>query len=333
MSGMTWDVAGWYAVAMVSMVGTALSSGAEIGIFSLSRVRLRLRMHHRDHAAMTLHQWLEKPTYALEGLLVLQNICGYAFSTAVTKILGAHGFSEVWEGVISTLIVAPILLVFCDILPKDLFNSYADRWIYRLVPAIRWAFMVLTATAILPAVRVLSRFSTHFFARGRADETPLGPRHEMVKLFQESTATGVMTDTQQDLVQRALQMARITVREVMMPWNRVIGIPATISREGFRALARHYQVSRMPVLGRAMADVLGFIDILEVLGDAGDFSINRHVQPAMTLIAEQSVRSAITLMQKARQTIAVVVDRQGRAIGLVTMKDLIEELIGDVESW
>ena len=63
------------------------------------------------------------------------------------------------------------------------------------------------------------------------------------------------------------------------------------------------------------------------------FKLTEHVRPAMTLIAEQSVRSAITLMQKARQTLAVVVDRQGRAIGLVTMKDLVEELVGDLENW
>ena len=68
-------------------------------------------------------------------------------------------------------------------------------------------------------------------------------------------------------------------------------------------------------------------------GTAGAFKLTNHLQPAMTLIAEQSVRSAITLMQKARQTLAVVVDRQGHAIGLVTMKDLVEELVGDLENW
>jgi CBS domain containing-hemolysin-like protein len=68
-------------------------------------------------------------------------------------------------------------------------------------------------------------------------------------------------------------------------------------------------------------------------GGAGGFKLLPYMQPVMTLIEEQSVRSAITLMQKARQTLAVVVDRQGRAVGLVTMKDLVEELVGDLENW
>ena len=89
-----------------------------------------------------------------------------------------------------------------------------------------------------------------------------------------------------------------------------------------------------------MNEVLGIVDVLDVLtaqaargAGAGEIRLTDRLHPAMTLIAEQSVRSAITLMQRARQTLAVVVDRQGRAIGLVTMKDLIEELVGDLDNW
>jgi len=160
----------------------------------------------------------------------------------------------------------------------------------------------------------------------------------MLSLFQESAASGALTGTQQDLVQRALRLARISIRETMIPWNSVVGVPAAISEDGFRALVRRYNVSRMPVLGRSSSEVLGIVDVIDVLtalagGASGEFKLLPHIHPAMTLIEEQSVRSAITLMQKARQTLAVVVDRQGRAIGLVTMKDLVEELVGDLENW
>jgi CBS domain containing-hemolysin-like protein len=155
----------------------------------------------------------------------------------------------------------------------------------------------------------------------------------MLTLFQESAATGLLTGTQQDLVQRALRLARISVGEVMIPWARVVGVPATISEAGFRALVRRYNVSRLPVLGRSTSEVLGSVEVVDALEPTKQFKVTAHVHPMMTLIGEQSVRSAITLMQKARQTLAVVVDRQGRAIGLVTMKDLIEELVGDLENW
>jgi putative hemolysin len=334
-----WAIYLWYGIALVSVVASGIFAGNEIGIFSLSKVRLRLRTAKNEKNAMILNEWLQHPTYALEGLLVLQNIAGFAFSASVTGILEHYGYTEGKQALISIAVVTPILLIFADIMPKDLFHSYADRWTYRLVPMLKWLFRLITVIPILPLMNGLSYLSTRL-VRGKQEKEPSGPRTEIMALFQESAATGLLTGTQQDLVQRALRLARINIREIMIPWNRVVGVPATISTEGFRALVRRYNVSRMPVLGRSMNEVLGIIEVLDVLtaqaaggGGGAGFKMTDHVHPAMTLIGEQSVRSAITLMQRARQTLAVVVDRQGRAIGLVTMKDLIEELVGDLENW
>jgi CBS domain containing-hemolysin-like protein len=215
-------------------------------------------------------------------------------------------------------------------------------WTYRLVPALRVLFRIITIVPVLPLMNFLSWLSARLFRGAKQETEATGPRTEIMALFQESAATGLLTGTQQDLVQRALRLARINIREIMIPWNRVVGVPAAISTDGFRALVRRYNVSRMPVLGRSMNEVLGVVDVLDVLtglaaqaggATAAALKLTTYTQPAMTLIGEQSVRSAITLMQRARQTVAVVVDRHGRAIGLVTMKDLIEELVGDLESW
>lgn len=336
----------WWVVAIFSLIFAGIFSGNEIGIYSLSKVRLRLRTAKNDPNALLLSQWMQKPTYALEGLLILQNIAGFAFSAAVTEILSEYHLSEMAQGLFSILIVTPLVLVFADIMPKDLFHSHADRWTYRVVPMLKILFRVITIIPLLPLVNYLSRISVRLVgSKKTADELPKGPRTEMLALFQESVASGILTGTQQDLVQRALRLARISIKEAMIPWNRVVGVPANISSEGFRALVRRYNVSRLPVLGRSTYEVLGIVDVLDVLtalatpatsggsGAAGTFKLTQHLHPPMTLIGEQTVRSAITLMQKARETLAVVVDRQGRAVGLVTMKDLVEELVGDLENW
>ena len=335
----------WFALAAVSLVASAVFSGGEIGFYSLSRVRLRLRIHKNEPNALLLSQWLQRPTYVLEGLLVLQNVASFAFSAALTSILSSYGYSEIVQAMLSTALITPIILIFAEIMPKDLFNTYADRWTYRLVPVLKWSFFAATVIPLLPAVNLLSRLSLRIINRRQKPETELaGPRSEVIALFQETAATGLLSGTQQDLVQRALRLARISVREVMIPWVRVVGVPATISEAGFRALVGRYNVSRMPVMGRSTNEILGIVEVVDALqpGAAGagtgggggrEFKLTNYVHPAMTLIGEQSVRSAITLMQKARQTLAVVVDHQGRAIGLVTMKDLVEELVGDLENW
>ena len=328
----------WYALALVSILAAAIFSGAEIGVYSLSKVRLRLRTFKKQPNALILADWLKRPTYPIEGLLILQNLSGFGFSAAVTAILSLKGFSELAQALISIAFVTPMILLFADIVPKDLFHTHTDRWTYRLVPLLRWSFKVITWIPLLPVVNALSYVSMKVVRSSKPATAALGQRSEIVALFQESAATGVLSGNQQDLVQRALRLARISVRDVMIPWNRVVGVPASISLDGFRALVRRYNVSRLPVLGRSTTEVLGIIDVLDALaiqapsGDA-PFNIAAHLHPTVTLIGEQSVRTAITLMQRARQTAGIVVDRNGRAIGLVTMKDLIEELVGDLENW
>jgi putative hemolysin len=331
--GFQWEILPWYVLAAVALSGSAIFSGIETGIYGLAKLRLRVRTYRKDASAQTLAQWVEHPTYVLEGLMIWQNIVNFAFSAAMATIFAQYGFGEFKEAMISSLVVTPLVLLFGEIIPKDLFYTHADRWTYRFVPFLRWAFKLITVIPLLPLLGLLGRMSLFVIHRGKIEKEVLGPRQEMMLLMQESAATGALSGTQQDLIQRALRMARIRIRDVMMPWNRVVGVPATIGAEGFKALVRRYDISRMPVLGKSTNEVLGIVEVLAVLGDPGEFNLRTHLTPAMTLIGEQDVRSAITLMQRARQTIAIVVDRQGRAVGLVTMKDLIEELVGDLEDW
>ncbi|MCL2647685.1 MAG: CNNM domain-containing protein [Phycisphaerales bacterium] len=339
--GSSW-IALWCVAGLAAFILGTSYAGTEIGIFSLSKIRLRLRVAKQDANALQLNEWLRNPTYALEGLLISQNLMSFIFTLAVTNVLALQGFSETARALISIAIVTPMALVLGDIMPKDLFYVHANSWMYCMAPLVKWQFRVITVVPLLPIVHVLARWSTRVMGSEFAGKrvAVVGPRAEILTLFQESAATGMLTGTQQDLVQRALRLARISVKEVMIPWNRVVGVPSVISREGFRALVKRYNVSRLPVLGRSTTEVLGIVDVMETLapatkgtGGGGAFKLSAHLHPVMTLIAEQNVRSATTLMQRARQTIAVVVDLQNRAIGLVTMKDLIEELVGDLESW
>ena len=336
---MIWMVM-WCVVGGMAFLLGASYSGVEIGIFSLSKVRLRLRVAKQDKNALQLNGWLRNPTYALEGLLISQNLMSFILTMAVTNVLMQRGFSEAKMAVVSIAIMTPMALVFGDILPKDLFYVHANAWMYRMAPLVKWQFRLITVVPLLPIVHLLAKWSTLLIGKRSGKVAVVGPRSEILMLFEESAATGALTGTQQDLVQRALRLGRVTVEDVMIPWNRVVGVPSVVSREGFRALVKRYNVSRLPVLGRSTTEVLGVVDVMEVLapaaakkGTMGKFRLAAYMHPVMTLIAEQNVRSAITLMPRARQTIAVVVDEQNRAIGLVSMKDLIEELVGDLESW
>ncbi len=319
--------------AAFGLIGSAISSGAETGMYNLSRLKLRVRDHRGDKNARRLTWYVQRFSHLLEGLLLWQNLCGFIFSAAVTVLLARQGFSEGQTALISTLVITPVVLVLAEILPKDLFYTYADRWMYFFAPLLAPAFFVVTAIPLLPVVKLLDKAALRL--AGSSEDSPgaLTLRQQFDLLVEESTATGIITDAQQDIIRRALRLARLTVRDVMIPWNRVVGAPSRISRDGFLALARRYNVSRMPVLGDSPAHVLGVVQVLDVLADPGKFDLQRHIRPAITVATDHSIRTAMALLQAQRRPMAIVMDKQKRAVGLVTMKDLVEELVGDLENW
>lgn len=323
----------WISVGVIGLAGSILFSGLETGLYSLSRLRLQLRCYQQDLAAIQIAHWLEDPSSVLGGLLIWQNISNYMVSAAITMLLEMEHLNPILESILAAVVVAPLMLIFAEVVPKDLFYTHTDQWTYKLVKPIRWAIAIITFIPVLPLVRWMGAISIKMMCAVREPIEIATPPHRLLRFAEESTASGLISDAQQELISRSLHMAHIAVREVMIPWNRVIAIPMTISSSGFVAIARRYNFSRLPVLGRSIDEVLGVINVVDILSDWPAFSLKENLEPPITLLPDQSVRSAVTLMQKAHQTIGVVVNRQSKAVGLVTMKDLVEELLGELADW
>ncbi len=319
----------WSILALLGLIGSVIFSGMETGLYTISRLRLQLRSWRKEPAALQIEHWLQQPTAVLAGLLIWQNICNFSVSAAATVFMRHEHMPDQLQVLLTAFILTPFMLLFAEIIPKDMFMLHADQWTYRLVGFLKSALRLITIIPLLPLLLLLNILTLRLF-HGHGAAATAAPA--VLSFAEESSATGLISDTQKDLIQRALRMAHVVVGDVMVPWNRVIGIPQTISRVGFRALVRRYNISRLPVLGRSTDDILGMVNVVDMLGQKDDFNIKTHLKQPLTLFPEQSVRSAITLMQSAHQTIAIVVNRQSRPIGLVTMKDLVEELIGEPQS-
>ncbi len=318
----------WLLVVVTSMAATVIFTGMETGLYTLSGLRLDLRVSRRQRSAIRVKRWLEHPGNILAGLLLWQNIVNFLTSAGATVLMEQAGLSDAMQIILSTLVVTPLVLIFGEILPKDLFLTHTDTWTYRVSGFVQGSLVVITILPLLPLLKLLDMAAQRLIG-GAEDEG--GEVSTIMAFANESSAVGLISQTQYDLIQRSVRLSSVKVSDVMVPWARVIGVPRHISRAGFAAVVRRYNISRLPVLGSGPEDVLGFAAVVDVLADPRPLDITRHLSPPLTLLAEQSVRSAMRLMQSSKQTIALVVTRQKKIIGLVTIKDLVEELIGDVE--
>ena len=320
----------WLLVAGAGAFASILFSGLETGLYSISRLRLQLRRWAKDPRAEQIERWQENPTSVLTGLLIWQNAANFAVSAAITVLIDQEFTNSVAQLFIAAAVVTPLMFLFAELLPKDLFLVYADRWTYHLVRPLQWALAVIRIIPLLPVLLVLDKIAEWLLGSGRQIDPASSA---VIRYAEESSASGLISDTQHDLIRRALRMAHVSVGDVMVPWERVIGVPLGISREGFRAIVKRFNVSRLPVFKPNTHEILGVVSVVDILTHEEQPDMQKYLTQPITLLPNQTVRSAITLMQAARQTIGVVVNRQGKHIGLVTMKDLVEELTGDLENW
>ncbi|MBQ71727.1 MAG: hypothetical protein CMJ67_02355 [Planctomycetaceae bacterium] len=315
-------------VAIIGVIGSAIFSGLETGLYVVNRVRLAVRAGHGDRSAARLESELEHPERLLATLLIANNAANYAGSLGVAAILNSFELSATGVILLNTALVVPILLVFGETLPKDLFRTRADNWIPRFVGPLRVARRVLTIIGLVPLLSLVDRLVQRVVGGDPGDR--LGPRARMAWFIRESAASGSLSPAQLDLADRALSMRHLAVTSEMTPWRQVVTV-----REGDldgdpRAIAQRTMRSRLPVIDSS-GRVLGVIGVQDLLLGRNskaciDDSIPRLGPGTQVFVALETLR-------QARRPMGVVEDGAGRPIGIVTLKDLVEPLLGDLRAW
>ena len=327
------EIAFWYGVALLGTLGSAIFSGCETGIYALNRVRLHVLAHVPRSSAAVLERLTLKPNRLLGTLLVGNNIVNYAASLAISALLdnaGHHGWAQVF---FSAAILTPVLFVFGEVLPKDLFRSHADSFTYYFARPLRGLQIALTAVGILPLIDLISH-AIHRVLGGEASEAEmLHPRRQVTNLIREGVGHGLISQYQSAIIDRVLEFNRLHVSDVMKPWAKVTSVRVHQPPEAVWALANRASYSRVPLLDAAGLPV-GVLEIDEVLlhDPAKCPPLTDLAEPIATLAPGLTCRDALQQLQQQRANMAVVMDHQ-RPIGLVTPKDLVEPIVGELESW
>jgi CBS domain containing-hemolysin-like protein len=162
------------------------------------------------------------------------------------------------------------------------------------------------------------------------------PRHQMSLLMKESVGFGLMSDEQSAIAERVLDLNERTVGDEMVPWDKVIRVNADDPPGVLWDLANRTSVSRFPVMefGPGGTRVLGVVNLYEALLHTRETSppIRAMIKPALVLDRATPLRPALTRLKTGGEPLAIVTDR-GRPVGLVTIKDLIEPITGELVTW
>lgn len=333
------EVLGYAGLALAGFIGSALCAGGEMGAYSVNRVRLSLRARAAgldpgsDDAALVLSRELEHPAALLASLLIGYNLFSYALSVGLTALMEARGYHESTIVVLTAFLFGPLLFVLVDALPKELFRAQADSLTYTVARPVRWLRLLLTFTLVLPMTQLAARVASRLLGGGDDSGIPTA-RERMAALLKEGVKHGAISESQVTLLDRAMALRDATVRDEMTPWARCHRISVDADPRRAVEIASQSRASRYPVVdGRGQ--VVGVVEHLALCLEFGR-PVRELMRPAVLLTPSLSVRAALLQMSESDSPLGVVVESGpsgSRPLGVVTAKDLVEPLTGELAAW
>jgi putative hemolysin len=309
-----------------------LLSGMEAGVFALNRLRIRRLARNGNHAAGLLHDLLQKPERFLWTILVgntLVNfvLLGWALAELHTWFLGQRLLTVAVYGVLVFLFYA-----FFDLLPKMLFRAHPNSMCLAVAGMFRLISVVLRpfVSLVEEGSRLLLRFT-----KGQALTVRLfGNREEMRAVMQE--AAQAFTGDEHAMINRVLDLQNITVLQILVPVARVTGVESTLPLAEVLALAREKNLSRFPVwetLGdrRRIAGLL-YTGPLLFRDDADPRRpASAYMEPALYMDGTMRLENALRRLQRGGQRMAIILARDGRELGIVTLEDILKVMFGEMK--
>ncbi len=330
----------WLCFCAVCVALSAVFSGAETGMYTISRLRLLVAVHRKQRDAVLLQKLLADQPGLLSTTLLGTNLANYLAPLCLTAIFLQAAEPGVNEHVqeakaelYTTLILTPIVFIFAELVPKNVYARHADRFLPRVARFLAISRLFFRLTGIIQLQRVMSNYMFRRLPHRAGAGTMLGSRFEMFQLLREGAADGALSRTQVLMLERVHKLQTVQVAQTMVPLAQVEMLPAGATREDVEPTIRGTRHSRLPVFDGDRQSVVGIVHVLDILTSPNDSPIEERARPSVNIGVRTTVLDALTRLQGERRRVGTIVDAAGRCVGIVTVKDLVEEIVGELAAW
>ena len=312
-------------IVALCLVSEGFFSGSEIAVVSADRMKLKARADEGSRGAKMALALLERPEFLLGTCLMGTNL-----STVTASTAAATAMATVWPDTGQLAVVAmlfPLILLFGELIPKSLFQHYADRLAPLIAPPLRLFSILFT-----PALFLIERATRLLFqlTGGKGDFHRTASREDIILLLEASEHVAI-DEEDRELIQRVFEFGEARVEEVMVPLIDVQSISdEATAREAITEMVEHGH-SRMPIYNERIDNVVGVLHHHDLLYlENLDVPVADVARAPIFVPESKRIESLFHEFQKNRFRIAVPVDEYGGAVGLITMEDILEEIVGDI---
>jgi len=320
----------YVAILAICAVGSGFFSGSETALIGIGRERVH-QVSSLGRRGRRVAQLVADPERLLSTLLVANNLVNI-LGAAVATTLFISLIGEQWGPWLSTLVVTIVVLIIGEITPKTIAARYPERFSLAVAPTIWRLSLVLNPiarlfTAVTRGLLRVLRLSTNDDSRGVTEA-------DIKALAELSAAGGEIEAAEREIIDSLFTLADRPVRDVMTPRVDIVTLGNPVSIQDVRDVVGNAAHSRFPVTGGGLDDLVGILyvkDVLQVDGDPSTSQIAALLRKPTFVPESAPVLQVLQDMQSRRFTMALVLDEHGGVEGLVTIKDLVSELVGELQ--
>ncbi len=311
----------------ICLISEAFFSGSEIGVVSADRMKLRMDAAKGSRGAQLALAMLAKPEWLLSTTLVGTNIAVVTNTTLGTGlIIELLGPAYAWVAII---LVAPLIWVFGEIVPKSVFQQRADTITPRAIYPLR--FFSVLFYPILILFSLMARILSRLVGDRPNRRFPFTLRQEIMTMMSMSPEEGDIDPHEKSMIRRLFSFGEIATREIMIPLYDVETIDEDATCREAVELGNRVAHNRLPVHQGRVDRIVGILDTLDLLGVDLDQPVKPYIRPVEYVPGSRIIQHVMLDLRRSKREIAVVVDEFGGAMGIVTLEDIMEEVVEDIE--
>ncbi len=303
-------------------------AGSETAIISCSKVRIRHLAKRGSWRARILEGLMNSPEQFFSVVLVGTNLTVIVCTATATALavykLGNSG------AVIATVVMTPIILIFGEVIPKSAFHYHADRISIAVSPALKF-FTYLLWPIVMPTT-LFVRFLMRLTGLGESRFNLLTSREELIHLYWKGREEGSAELMERRIMDWVFQLGRLSVGELMVPLSKVVFFSQDSTIGEVIEESNKHSFSHYPVTDPGGDRVVGIISLIDLLGLDGGETLASIMHPPSFANAEELVEDLLVRMKNEVLHMAIITDDGGAVLGMATLEDILESVIGDIAS-
>ena len=315
-------------VMVLCVLLSAFFSSCEIAYSSVNKIKLKKKIEQGSAKAPKALNIAENFSDALSTILVGNNLVNIAISSIGT-LLAVNIWGEELGPTLSTLIVTIVVLIFGEIIPKAIANKYIVSLSLLYVPIYRF-FKGL----FLPITFVVIKFVNliaHLWKPKKVEPTVTD--EELITIAEELEEEGVIDEDDAELIISAIEFSDVTAHEIMVPRVDVVAIDIDDDQEDILKDEDIFRYSRVPVYEDTIDNVIGILNttsLMKKMLKGADIDIRKMLKEPLYVHKTKPISNILTEFKETNHHLAIVLDEFGGMMGILTMEDIVEELVGDI---